>query len=71
LNTHEKSGKWLDRVFKIIVFFAVLGSIMLFVAANFLSHTLGDITSSIAPSAPEKSSQTTTAAPTAPAATTK
>jgi hypothetical protein len=48
----EKASRWQDKVLRLIVFFAILGCILLSIGAYFINRTFGDITSTLAPAPP-------------------
>jgi len=57
-NLQNKASDWQDKVLKAIVFFAVLGCILLGIGAYFVNRTFGDITSTLSP--PTSTATTTT-----------
>ncbi|MBS2000441.1 MAG: hypothetical protein U0103_28205 [Candidatus Obscuribacterales bacterium] len=60
MSLKTKSDEWKERVFKMIVFFAILGAIVLGVGGWFLSKTLSD---ALAPNFGTETTTTTTATP--------
>jgi hypothetical protein len=60
MSLQQKAGYWQSTVIKAIAFFAILGCIILVIAANVVSKTFTDMTNSFNP-APETT--TSTAAP--------
>jgi hypothetical protein len=60
MSLEQKASDWQSKVIKAIVFFAILGCIILVIAANVVSKTFSDITNSLNPAA---ETTTSTAAP--------
>lgn len=60
MSLRDKEDEWKARIFKTIVFFAILGALVLGVGGWFLSKTLSD---ALAPSFPTTSTTTTATSP--------
>jgi len=49
MGLDQKASDWQDKVLKAIIFFAVVGCIVLLIAVNMIGKTMSDITTPFAP----------------------